>query len=1138
MSAAVIDSSYTIYQAPVSAHAEVARPTVTNTDPSANKTNVRRDAFVAAYVSLPNVGHGVSESTLKSANVKLYKASDTSKTAIAANLNTTGGGDAIILTPATLLASNTKYTFQVTSGLTDTSGASFQPFTMSFTTGTAGTPAVTNIAFDKVALSAANGHRYTGVTIGPDGKLYAGTMQGAIFRYDIKSDGTLANKTQINSIKNGNGGQNRIITGLHFDPTSTAGNLILWVTHGHGNEEGAPNWTGKLSRLTGSTLGTYQDYVTGLPRSVRDHLTNQIDFDPQGRLYLSQGSQNAMGAPDNAWGQRSETLLSAAILRVDTGAIATRIASGQGALNVKTGDGGTYNPFASGAAVTIYASGVRNAYDLLWHSNGNLYAPTNGSAPGGNTPSGGGAPALRNVSQNEPDWLFKIRKDKYYGHPNPTRQEYVLNGGNPTSGSDKYEVPAYPVGTRPDPDWDPAIYSFGANRSPNGIIEYKSGTFGGSLAGSLLVVRYSGGDDILILAPDSSGNIPSSGVKTGVSGLTGFVDPLDLVENVGPGTLYVIEHGASKITLLKPRGSTGGSPGGTPGVDSPVRDANTVYFNDPVGGAASSARKLTIRNTTSASITLTEISLSGNDASMFRIVSKPTLPRTLAAGATVDVTVEFNPPAGSTLGLRKTSLLAKTSTGSTLTYNVRALATAGLTGANEPGLQRILDLYQLPINAGDANPSTSDMPLPLASGNNATGLQRLIKSGSGPVTIEPLSVFASSGTPTIRFGYYNLSTSARTEVATFTDSQSVNPGLTSGSFSFDPGSSAFGLYTNAPAFGSRITYSEDAKNTWEPVTANRKKMLLFPLKDKNGNTVQNAYVMGWEEVEGSYDFQDFVAVIRNVRDPNALPPNDPPPTDPPPTDPPPTDPPPTDPPPASGTVTGLTLYNAVDDVAYGPLENFPTFSHKGQGTWGFTVKAETTGTVGSVRWALDGNSNFNTENFAPFALGGDNNGDLKPVTLSPGTHTVTVTAYSGPDGTGTVLKTMTRTFKVLDNPDGSVPPPITALRVYNAVDDTDLGSLANGQALSYHALGTWGLTIAALSGPQVGSIRWGLDGNSNFRTESFAPYALGGDTDGDLTPIKLNIGTHTLTVTAFSGSNASGDVLQSVTLNFTILDQP
>ena len=37
--------------------------------------------------------------------------------------------------------------------------------------------------------------------------------------------------------------------------------------------------------------------------------------------------------------------------------------------------------------MTIYASGVRNAFDLVWTRAGYLYAPTNGSAAGGSTPS-------------------------------------------------------------------------------------------------------------------------------------------------------------------------------------------------------------------------------------------------------------------------------------------------------------------------------------------------------------------------------------------------------------------------------------------------------------------------------------------------------------------------------------------------------------------------------------------------------------------------------------------------------------------------------------------------------------------------------------------------------------------------------
>ncbi len=50
------------------------------------------------------------------------------------------------------------------------------------------------------------------------------------------------------------------------------------------------------------------------------------------------------------------------------------------------------------------------------------------------------------------------------------------------------------------------------------MIEYKSGAFGGTLRGSMLVCRYSGSDDVLVLKPDANGNIPSTNVKSGVAG--------------------------------------------------------------------------------------------------------------------------------------------------------------------------------------------------------------------------------------------------------------------------------------------------------------------------------------------------------------------------------------------------------------------------------------------------------------------------------------------------------------------------------------------------------------------------------------------------------------------------------------------
>src|SRR5207248_8662216 len=100
-------------------------------------------------------------------------------------------------------------------------------------------------------------------------------------------------------------------------------------------------------------------------------------------------------------------------------------------------------------------------------------------------------------------------------------------------------------------------------------------------------------------------------------------------------------------------------------------------------------------------------------------------------------------------------------------------------------------------------------------------MQRLTKAGSGPVTIQTLATFVVPSQPGLRFGYYTPgSVTDKTELFTInkSDSQSTNPtpvGLTS----FDPGASAFGLYTVFPTFidsgKQRVAYSEDPLNTWD-----------------------------------------------------------------------------------------------------------------------------------------------------------------------------------------------------------------------------------------------------------------------------------------------------------------------------------
>lgn len=559
-----------------------ARPTVTETRPAAFASNVPLDAFVAADIELPNDGRVVDAKTLppfRAGTVRLLRTGTEQE--IPANVNTTGGGDAIVLTPAQPLEPNTQYTFEVTPGVLDTAGSPFVYFKASFTTAAATKPQDFPAAFTKVALPTAGGQLFTCVTVGPDARLYASAADGRIFRFDINAaDGTLSAPTTLGAVPANNGGP-RLVTGICFDPAATAAAPVLWVSHGQlsGLEKdatkGADDWTGKISRLSGADLSTYHDVVVHLPRGVLDHLNNQPAFGPDGALYFAQASNTAMGAPDHKWGWRPERLLAAAILRLDV----SQLPPGAPPLDARTeydparpgapapATPPVYDPYVPGAPLTIYATGIRNGFDLLWHRNGRFYAPINGSAAGGNAPgsddprgakarrpdtdrpyAGPSIPALRNVPHTEDDTLLVVEPGAYYGHPNPLRGEFVLNGGNPTAAADSGEIPAYPVGTAPDPNFRLDPYSFGKNLAPCGIVEYRGA---GALAGKILVTRYSGGDDVIVLSPDGpDGAITES--LTGIEGLTGFKDPLDLAEDPRNGNLYVVEFAARQITLVRP----------------------------------------------------------------------------------------------------------------------------------------------------------------------------------------------------------------------------------------------------------------------------------------------------------------------------------------------------------------------------------------------------------------------------------------------------------------------------------------------------------------------------------------------------------------------------------------------------------
>ena len=592
----------------------------------ATHVNVNTTSIAANSLYVPEESDylgGVNNATISHKTVKLQKLLKGAKIDVLGVVQGSGGGDVISFSPTYPLEPNTKYKFTITSGVKSYSGASFAPYEAIFQTAAAKTENTGNlhVAFTKVPIPGTQHKWYTTMTFGPDGKFYALRLDGTVERFKVNhTNGMLSGQEEIKTLINKYGERSAI--GLAFDPASTADNLIAYVSHSSAGLGKSPKFDSNISRLSGPALGKEQLIITKLPRSNKDHLVNSMVFGPDSALYFSQGSNTSMGAYDSFW-QREESLLSATVLRLDLKKLNTmklplnvQTTTNQQFINNAPADDirmadGSYNPYGANAPLTIYASGIRNAFDLVWHSNGQLYIPANGSAAGGNTPasvagtrrpngtlySGPKIPATSSVvvqsrwilrklfrlslvsalfpSVNatvQNDWLFRVNPLKpvgYFGHPNPLRGEYVVNRGY----TDNLK---YSPTVIPDANYRGSAYNFGLNKSPDGVLEYKSDAFGGALKGKLLVCRFSGGGDIIILEPgamtkdpnvtsassnDSVYDIVRAATGMGskvIAGMSGFANPLDIVEDVKTGNLYVSEFNrqddpakTAQITLLR-----------------------------------------------------------------------------------------------------------------------------------------------------------------------------------------------------------------------------------------------------------------------------------------------------------------------------------------------------------------------------------------------------------------------------------------------------------------------------------------------------------------------------------------------------------------------------------------------------------
>lgn len=370
-----------------------------------------------------------------------------------------------------------------------------------------------------------------GLALLPGRRLFACSWDGALIEYPLDERGRPGGepRTWLDLAS-------RRCVAIVGDPRASPETPVLWLSHDsqHRLSVGPNDFSGVISRITIQGESVRQDdFVVGLPAG--DHPSSGLVFGPDGRLFISQGALSMLGGKESL----PETPLSAATLTVDLASPA--FAPDSRPLDVRTIPPVSYDP--SAGPVRLYATGIREAFDLCWHSNGSLYAGVNMNDTNERTPSRDGLPA---VSVRPTEMLLRILPGRYFGHPNPSRNEWVLLGGNPTADVDPWEVATLPVGTRPEPAFDPALLIRNLERdkgpSADGCCEW---TGPGPLHGRLVICFYTAtrGLHTYAFSDDGTTVIDHQPLLDEQGRLLRFGAPLDVVYDSG-GWLYVADFSA------------------------------------------------------------------------------------------------------------------------------------------------------------------------------------------------------------------------------------------------------------------------------------------------------------------------------------------------------------------------------------------------------------------------------------------------------------------------------------------------------------------------------------------------------------------------------------------------------------------
>ncbi|MBW4562405.1 MAG: PQQ-dependent sugar dehydrogenase [Mojavia pulchra JT2-VF2] len=439
---------------------------------------------------------------------------------------------------------------------------------------------------------------------GPDGRFYVGTYNGEIKAYTFDQNYNVTATQTITTIKNLNNNQ---ILGIAFNPYDTSGAPSIYVAHSklyaNNGGKGFPKteksvYSGEISILEGANFSQRKSLITGLPVSNHDHGINALTFDNKGDLYINVGGNTNAGITNDNIGGIPESPFSAAILKAE---ISKSNFNGQikyelpnplppgyeipSELTFNPADSQVFGDIAkvkSGVDVSVYASGLRNAFGAVYTTKGLIYATDNGYNSSFGDISTSATTQTPTTTNSAPDELNLIKAGEYYGHPNRNRGRSD-NRQNTYYGAEKASVSG--VYTAPLTTFSP---------STNGIDEYRATTFQNQMRGNLIAQQWNGTFYNIKLSAD--------GTKVQqTTTLTGVADGLDIKHGPG-GAIVGVDLTDNSITVALPNDPSAVDP--------------TVYDLFPWRAPAVGGNTFVIGGKNFGNLGNTKVSIGGQSASV------------------------------------------------------------------------------------------------------------------------------------------------------------------------------------------------------------------------------------------------------------------------------------------------------------------------------------------------------------------------------------------------------------------------------------------------------------------------------------------------------------------------------------------